>query len=209
MYSAFARTFTFDFPTVIPLFLYEIQVFNSCSKWATSQQRSGWFNLSETGFVGGEFSLSSLRRADWGLLLSLPSPNCQANLWKMGNNSWSNYIVYNHLIFFPVEFSIVQIRQLIPYCVHILRTYTWEHFVSHLQLPPWLGVIGTRAGWLFKKSCLWNSHKLQAATWFYWESFCWYFVDEMFGNQSIWIRSKFEGSLNTVVRDWENNVTLL
>ena len=30
-------------------------------------------------------------------------------------------------------------------------------------VPSWLGVTGTRATWLFKKSCLWDNNKIQAA----------------------------------------------
>ena len=35
----------------------------------------------------------------------------------------------------------------------------------------WLGVFGTRARWLFKKSCLWDKNKLQAARENFWELF--------------------------------------
>ena len=39
------------------------------------------------------------------------------------------------------------------------------------MVPSWLGVIGTRARCLFKKSCLWDSNKLRAAREISWEIF--------------------------------------
>ena len=38
-----------------------------------------------------------------------------------------------------------------------------------LNVPSWLGVIGTRARWLFKKSCLWDKSNCQAARGISWE----------------------------------------
>ena len=53
--------------------------------------------------------------------------------WKRSINTLSKDSVYIQLILFAVDSAIVQIRRLITACVHILCTYTWEHFVPHLH----------------------------------------------------------------------------
>ena len=54
--------------------------------------------------------------------------------WGRGDiNSWSKDSVYFKLIIYSLEFNIVQIRYLIPKCVHVLCTYTWKYFVRHIM----------------------------------------------------------------------------
>ena len=94
------------------------------------------------------------RRVERHVLLILSARCRQALLGNRGNLPWSEDNVYIQLIIFPVEFNIVQIRHLIPACVLILSTYTWERFNRFLHSCFLVTVIGTRARWLFKNSCV-------------------------------------------------------
>ena len=127
--------------------------------------------------------------------------------WKLDINAPSKNSVYIQLISFTVYFKMVQIRHFITAGVHVLCNYSWQHFVSHLQSPTWLGVIGTCTRWLFKNSCLWESNKIKAATGFPWEHFVISWTSS-FDSQSNWIWSNVERPLNTVVGEWENHVAL-
>ena len=51
--------------------------FYSCSKIWILSNAGVRVGLSDAGGLGGEFSLLPLRRAEWGFLLNLPSPNFQ------------------------------------------------------------------------------------------------------------------------------------
>ena len=81
--------------------------------------------------------------------------------------AWSEHSVYIQMNSFPVEINIVQIRQLIPACVHFFCAYTWEHCVPRLHSFFLVGrrIIGTRARRLVKTSCLRDNNNIQAAGW--------------------------------------------
>ena len=54
-------------------------------------------------------------------------------LGQMVISSWSEDRVYMQLINFEVELNIVQFKHLMTAWVHILCTYTWDHFVHQLH----------------------------------------------------------------------------
>ena len=56
----------------------------------------------------------------------------------------------------------LQVGHLKPVGVHIFCAYTRKNFNHHLQSLLLVGVFGNCDRWLFKKSCLWDSSKLQA-----------------------------------------------
>ena len=106
----------------------------------------------------------SLGRAEWNLCWS-------SNLrGKGGINSWSEDRVYLKLIVF--------LRKKPP----TSRSSTWYPFVFMSCAPTsesfsslisgvlcWLGVIKVQAGWLIKKSCLWDQRSSTLPKRFFWE----------------------------------------
>ena len=138
------------------------------------------------------------RRAEWGFLLNLPPVSPQTLLWeKRVMNSWSKDSVYIQFIIFTAEFDIVQIRQLIPVYVQILRTYTWKNFVPHLMSSSLVrGVSNSR--WMVVKNFLSLRHQAPSCQKTFLGTYC-HFLDEIFYRQSHGIWSKVERPLNTVV----------
>ena len=116
-----------------------------------------------------------LQRAEWEVLLNLPSPCPQTLLVKREYQClvWRQRL--HPTDHFPSRIQHRPDQNLVTAAVHILCTYTWEHFVSHPMVRSWLGVLGTHIRWLFKKSCLWDSKKNNAARIFPWNliAFCW------------------------------------
>ena len=111
-----------------------------CPKPAASHQHRG------LGWSLGDRSCWMRRRRRVLLLSLFANQNHVSSHWnhlkivkgwkgKGRVNSWYKDSVYIQLIINPIEFNIIQIRHLIPACVHILCTYTWEHIVPHLHSP--------------------------------------------------------------------------
>ena len=103
--------------------------FYSSSNLTTSQQCRGRVCFSEPGGIGLEFSLSSSSSSRMGFSAEPPISKSSS---VVGQKGVSLLGVKIQLIIFPVEVNVVQIRHLIPACLHILRAYTWEHFVPHI-----------------------------------------------------------------------------
>ena len=105
-----------------------------CSQWKSSQQ-CRWSCLSLKDWCGCRRVLLVLLFIQnngvfrWTSHLQVVK-RCW---WKVGISAWSRDSVYIQLIILPVEFNIVQIRCLIPVCVHILSTDTWKYFVARFM----------------------------------------------------------------------------
>ena len=104
--------------------------------------RGGWVGLSETGVVGwgrGEYSLS----CSLSIWIVIPAIEPISRSLEVEGEKGacvpglktSKYSVYIQLIIFPLEYNIVQIRHIIPACVHNLLNYIWEHLVPYLHSP--------------------------------------------------------------------------
>ena len=77
--------------------------------------------------------------------------------------------VYIQLINIPVEFNKIQVKHFIPTCIHLFAP-TLESTSSLISIvTSRLGLTGTRARWLFRKSCLWDNIKVQASGRVSWE----------------------------------------
>ena len=91
--------------------------------------------------------------------------------WReRGVYAWSEHCVHVQFWTFPVELYLFEIGDLIAASVQVLSPHTGEYFVFLISIVPFcFGVIGTRARWLFKKSCLWHNSSCHTARGIYCE----------------------------------------
>ena len=128
--------------------------------------------------------------------------------WKRGINASSQESVYMQLIFLLVDFNIVEIRQLIPAGVHILRTYTGKYLVPHFMCS--LLVRGNwESRWMVVLKVLTLRQQQAPSCQKKPLESCCHFRDEIFYSERNWNSSKFEAPLNTVVGNWKNYFVLL
>ena len=81
--------------------------------------------------------------------------------WMTASCSKSGYSHWNSISFRLDDWYLI---------VSMFRAPILENTSSHISIvPSWLAVIATRASCLFKKSCLWDNNKLQAARRSSWE----------------------------------------
>ena len=112
------------------------------------------------------------------LVLLFVNQNCGLNVWtslkiveslkqKGSIRAWSQDCIDIQVRIFPVEPDILRIGHPL---VSMSYSPTLENTSSRISIvPSCLVVIGTRAGWMFTSSCLWDNGKLQAARGTYWE----------------------------------------
>ena len=127
-------------------------------------------SVTETGVVGGELSLSSSSSSRMGFPAEPPISKSSnvvnknavsvpvlktASTSKWSFSQWNSKASRSYTLYPLVSIS----------CAPTLESNS--SFIS--IVPSWLGVIGTRARWLFKESCLGDSKKLQAARGTSWE----------------------------------------
>ena len=124
----------------------------------------GNFGLSEIGFLGGDFSLSSSSLSRMGFSADPPISKSSRDLgeWKvpiphLKTTSTSNWS-------FSQRFSIPSRWESCSALMSISCAPTLEKTSSLISIvPSWLGVNGTHARWVFRKSYLWDNNKLQGA----------------------------------------------
>ena len=121
---------------------------------------------------------------------------------------WSKNSLYNQPIILPVEFNVVQIRHLIPVCVHVLCAYTWMNFVPHLHSPFLVGNNWNSRYMIIQNFLSLRQQGAPSGQKNFLGTYC-RSLDEIFYSQSNWVWYKVKRPLNTVVGDWRNYVALL
>ena len=98
--------------------------------------RGCWVGLSVSGVVRGEFPLSSASSSRFRFSFIKPTSKLlkgEKERRVEGFYAWSEGFIHAQDRILSVELDINQIGQLIPACVHVLCTYTWDHFNPHLH----------------------------------------------------------------------------
>ena len=126
---------------------------------------------------------------------------------KSCNDAWSEHSVYIQLIIFPVEFNIVQVRLVIPTCVHIVCAYTWKRFVPHIYSPFQVGSNWNLRWMIIQKVLFLRQQQAPSCKRNILGTYR-NFLDDIFYSQSNWIWCKVNRPLNTVVGVRENQVAL-